>query len=128
VLLNFIFLVHTAVALLVALLLLFYPDWFTAMVTGVTWTPGPMATIATVYARYTAVGLIFVAMAASIARQSPSTPVRRVAVVTMILISLIGLIVSLFVPFQPMQTYTVLINLFFLLAYVGILYFLSSDI
>jgi hypothetical protein len=128
VLLNFIYLLHAAVALVLSLLLLFYPDWFTEIVTGVTWSPGTMADVAVVYARYTAVGLILIVLGTSFARQSASTRVRWVALVSMIVISLVGLAVSFLLAFQPLKTLAILVNAILMLLYLWILYFNSDEI
>jgi hypothetical protein len=128
VLLNFVFLVHAAFALVVALLLLFYPDWFTQMATGITWTGGTMADVATVYARFSAAGLILVVIVSSYARQSGYTNARMMAVLSMIVISLVALIVSWLVPFNPLRNVSLLVNLLFILAYAVILYFYYEEI
>lgn len=125
---NWIFLVHAALSLVLALLLLFYPDWFTELVTGVTWTPGQMADVAVVYARFSAVGLILIVLGTSFARRSASTRVRWVAVVSMVLISLVGLAVSFRIPFQPLKNLALVTNAIFVLAYLWILYFKSDEI
>ncbi len=127
-LLNFIFVLQAALALVLALLLLFYPDWFTELVSGVSWAPGQMAEIAKVYARFTAVGLVLIVLGTSFAGRSASRRVRWVAVVSMIVISLVGLGVSFLIPFQPLQILALVTNAIFLLAYLWILNFESEDI
>lgn len=126
--LNFISLLHAALSLVLALLLLFYPDWFTELMTGFAWTPGQMAEVAKVYARFTAVGLVLIVVGTSFARRSASTRVRWVAVVSMSLISLVGLGVSFLIPFQPLQVLALVMNAIFVLAYPWILYFKSDEI
>jgi hypothetical protein len=128
VILNFVFLVHAAFALVVALLLFFYPDWFTQMVTGVTWAPGPMGDIAEIYARFSGAGLVLVVIATSAARLSAYTNVRLVAVLSMIMISVVALVVSYIVPFNPLQTVGLIVNLLFIVAYALILYFDYNEI
>jgi len=128
VLLNFIYLVHAALALVLALLLYFYPEWITPMVTGITWVPGDMAEVAKVYASFTAVGLVLIVLSTTFARQSASTRVRRAAVWCMILISLLAAFVSLWIPFHPLQTYSVVVNAIFVLAYLWVWVFNSDEI
>ena len=127
-LLNFIYLVHAALALVLALLLFFYPEWATSMATGITWAPGDMADAAVVHARFTAVGLILIVLSTTFARQSASTRVRRAAVWSMILISLLAAFVSLLIPFHPLQTISAVVNAIFALAYLWVWVFNSEEI
>lgn len=127
--LNFVFTVHAALALVVALLLFLYADWVTPIATGIPWTPGQMADAAELYARFCAVGLLLIVIATSFARLSGYAQVRLLAVHSMILISVIAMVVSyLFVPFHPLQTLSLLVNLLFIATYILILVFNYKEI
>ena len=125
---NFVFLVHAAVALILALLLFFFPEWFTQMATGVTLAPGAMADVAVVFARYAAMGLLLIVLGTSFARTSASTRARWVVVWSMGMISVVGVLVSLMVPFYPMQIVGVVLNAIFVLAYWWVWVFKANEI
>ena len=127
--LNFVFTVHSALALVVALMLFFYADWVTPIATGIPWTPGQMADAAEIYARFCGVGLLLIVIATSFARLSGYTQVRLLAVQSMILISVIAMVVSyLFVPFNPLLTLSLWVNLLFIATYLLILVFNHKEI
>ena len=126
--LNFIFLVHAVLALVLALLLLLLPVWFSQTVMGIPWVPGQMADAATVYARFAAVGLVLVVLVIARARRSPSTRVRRAAAVSMAILSLLGLLVALKIPFYLLMILALLGNAIFLLLYGWILFFKTEQL
>ena len=127
-LLNFIFLAHAALAIVLALLLLSFPDWLTEVATRTPWQPGPMAEIAALYARLTAIGAILIALVTSFARQSASPRVRWVAVISMLAISGVTLGVALFIPFEPMKFALAGVAVAFLAAYLWIMLFRRSEV
>jgi hypothetical protein len=127
--LNSVFLMHGALALLGAFLMLAAPVWFTQKATGVIWASGAIYDLAEDYCRLAALGGVLIALVAGLARASSSTAARLAALRSMFWISLGALAVAIvFVAFQPLLALLILFNLVFALAYKYIELFVPYEI
>jgi hypothetical protein len=125
--LNFIFLMHTVVAVVVAFLLTFFTEWFTLEIvdslTQPQWPGGTIEAIIVAYARLTAVGLIMIGTSTLIARISGHSAVRWAALIAMVVIGVAFMLISLFLNLSPLSMWVFLINLVFVALYLWIAFF-----
>jgi len=125
--LNFIFLMHTVVTVVVAFLLTLFTKPFTLLavdsLTAPHWPSGTIEDVIIAYARLAAVGLIMIGMAADLARRSGHSNVRWIALYALIVIGLLFMLASFILYLSPLATWVFLINLLFVALYIWIVFF-----
>ena len=129
-LVNIVFLAHAALALVLAFFLLFFPKYFTLLVVdNLTWPgPGTLEDVLCAYAQLTAVGLILIGIATSIARISGYSVVRWAALIALVLIGLVFILVSLFIKVEPLDQWVLWINVVFVALYVWVWFFYRETV
>jgi hypothetical protein len=131
-LINIVFLAHAALAFVLAFFLLFFTQYFTLLVVedpAFTWpAPGVLEDVIVAYAQLTAVGLILIGIATSIARISGYSVVRWAALIALVLIGLVFILVSLFLKVEPLDQWVLWINVVFVALYVWVWFFYRETV
>jgi hypothetical protein len=127
VLVNFVFLLHAAVAAVLSFALLFFTKPFTIFVVDnldtANWPTGVVEDVLHAYAQLTAVGFIGIAIVTTLARISGHSTLRRPVLIAMVLLGLTFILVSFLVPVEPLDRGVLWINVLFVLAYLWVWYF-----
>ena len=121
--LNFVFLVHGALAFLFGILLLFVPQWLAMQLTGANLPP-----VGVVFARFYGVCCFLIFLLTWMARWSPSRLARYLVLVSLLITETLGAVVSFWIPFTFLMTLSILSFLLFALVYAWILFFMPDEI
>lgn len=120
-LINFVFLLHTAIAFVLAFVLLFLAQPFTEYaVEALAWPSGPLEKALRSFAQLIAVGLVLIGIVAHLARVSGYSVVRWTILISMVAIGLAFIGVSLFMPAKPLCEWVFWTNVIFVALYVWV--------